>query len=66
VVIVELAQRVPDRSPPVRFTSAASALAMFKTLSTMAFACSRVYIGGRNYGWVPRASRRMRAAAAFR
>src|SRR6476661_1314134 len=44
VVIEELAQRVPDRSPPVRFTSTASALAMFKTLSTIALASSRVYM----------------------
>src|SRR4051812_17241629 len=49
VVIDEFAQRVPDRSPPVRFTSTASALAMLRTLSTIALASSRVYIGGGGY-----------------
>ena len=45
-MIDELAHRVPDRSPPVRFTSTASALAMLKTLSTIALASSRVYMRG--------------------
>ena len=44
VVIEEFAHRVPDRSPPVRFTSTASAVVMFRTLSTISFACSRVYM----------------------
>ena len=45
VVIDELAQRVPDRSPPVRSTSTASALAMLKILSVMVLTSSREYIG---------------------
>ena len=44
-MIDELAQRVPDRSPPVKFTSTASALAMLMILSMMALTSSRVYIG---------------------
>ena len=43
--MVELAHRVPERSPPVRSTSTASALAMLKTLSVMALTSSREYIG---------------------
>ena len=66
VVIDELAQRVPDRSPPVRFTSTASALAMLMTLSTMALASSRVYIEGTGYERPTRVSRLIRAAMMFR
>src|SRR5687768_633368 len=47
VVIDEFAQRVPDRSPPVRFTSTASAFAMLMILSTMALTWSLVYMPGR-------------------
>ena len=35
-VMYELAQRVADRSPPVKSTSTASAFAMLMTLSVMA------------------------------
>ena len=44
-VIVELAKRVADRSPPEKSTSAASAPAMFRTLSVMALTSSREYMG---------------------
>src|SRR5262245_28494504 len=44
-VIVELANRVAERSPPLKSTSTASALAMSMTLSVMAFTSSREYIG---------------------
>ena len=47
VVIDELAQRVPERSPPESVSSTASALAMLMTFSTMALTSSRVYMGGR-------------------
>src|SRR5262245_42331868 len=43
-VIDELAQRVPERSPPLTVTSTASALAMLITLSVMALTCSREYM----------------------
>ena len=43
-VMVELAQRVADRSPPVKSTSTASALAMLMILSVMALTSSREYI----------------------
>ena len=46
VVMDELAHRVPDRSPPVNWTSTASAFAMSITLSVMALTCSRVYMRG--------------------
>ena len=42
--MVELAQRVPERSPPVKSTSTASALAMFRTLSVRALTSSREYM----------------------
>src|SRR5690242_21368946 len=42
--MVELAQRVPERSPPLNSTSTASALAMFRTLSVSALISSREYI----------------------
>src|SRR4051812_32927538 len=43
-VMLELAKRVADRSPPLKSTSAASALAMFNTLSVRALTSSREYI----------------------
>ena len=43
-VMDEFAHRVPDRSPPERFTSTASALAMLMILSVRALASSRVYM----------------------
>src|SRR4026208_218846 len=43
--MLELAQRVPERSPPLKSTSTASALAMFRTLSVRALISSREYIG---------------------
>src|SRR5471030_3007732 len=43
-VIEELAHRVADRSPPSKFTSTASALVMFRTLSVSALISSREYI----------------------
>src|SRR5450759_247911 len=43
-VIEELAQRVADRSPPSKFTSTVSALAMFRTLSVSALISSCEYI----------------------
>ena len=56
-VTLELAKRVAERSPPVKSTSAASALAMFNTLSVRALTSSREYIRD-----VPEAPRpRMRA-----
>src|SRR3954463_12125389 len=42
--MVELAQRVPARSPPLKSTSTASAFAMFRTLSVRAFTSSREYM----------------------
>src|SRR3954471_4549494 len=45
VLIVEFAQRVPDRSPPENSTSTASAFARLRTLSVSAFNSSREYIG---------------------
>ena len=44
-VIVELANRVAERSPPLNSTSTASALAMFMILSAIALTSSREYIG---------------------
>src|SRR5829696_3623491 len=44
-VIVEFANRVADRSPPLKSTSTASALAMLMTLSVIALTSSREYIG---------------------
>src|SRR3954464_15628267 len=45
-VMLELAKRVADRSPPLESTSAVSALAMFNTLSVRALTSSREYIRG--------------------
>ena len=42
--MLELAKRVAERSPPLKSTSAASALAMFNTLSVRALTSSREYI----------------------
>jgi hypothetical protein len=45
VVMLEFAQRVPDRSEPLRSTSTASTpLAMLKILSVMVLTSSREYI----------------------
>ena len=43
-VIVELAKRVADRSPPEKSTSTPSALAMLMSLSLIALTSSREYI----------------------
>ena len=54
-VMFELAKRVAERSPPVKSTSTASALAMFITLSVMALTSSREYIGGQRLSrWIER------------
>ena len=45
-VMLELANRVADRSPPLKSTSTASAFAMLITLSVIALTSSREYIGG--------------------
>ena len=44
-VMFEFANRVAERSPPLKSTSTASALAMFNTLSVRALISSREYIG---------------------
>jgi hypothetical protein len=43
-VMFEFANRVAERSPPLKSTSMASALAMFITLSVMAFTSSLEYM----------------------
>src|SRR5829696_8163386 len=43
--MVELAHRVPERSPPLKTTSTASPLAIFRTLSVSALTSSREYMG---------------------
>ena len=50
-MIVEFAHRVPERSPPVKSTSTASAFAMFRTLSVSVFISSREYIGAFHAMW---------------
>src|SRR4051812_13130735 len=54
-VIVELAKRVAERSPPEKSTSTASAFAMSINLSVIAFTSSREYIGD---AWMTATSRR--------
>src|SRR5215510_2973065 len=43
-VMDEFAHRVPERSPPEKLTSTASALAMVMILSVQPLTCSRVYM----------------------
>ena len=46
-VMLEFANRVAERSPPLNSTSTASAFAMLITLSVIALTSSREYIGGK-------------------
>src|SRR4051812_24115205 len=61
--MVELAQRVPDRSPPWKSTSTASAFAILRTLSVKVLISSREYMA-RNYIGTDRAGKKAGGAMA--